>query len=88
VREISPVAASNVRINGGFFAMRGAIFDYIRPGEELVREPFERLIAGGGLLAYEHAGFWQCMDTFKDKQRLEQLDRNGAPWKLWERGAS
>jgi glucose-1-phosphate cytidylyltransferase len=85
VRSLSPVSTSDLWINGGFFAMRRRIFDYIRPGEDLVREPFQRLIAERALLAYKYEGFWQCMDTFKDKQRLESLEKSAAPWKLWER---
>jgi len=66
--------------------MRRRVFDYICAGEELVREPFQRLIAKQSLLAYKYQGFWQCMDTFKDQQHLENLDQCGrAPWKLWER---
>ena len=57
--------------------------DYIRPGDELVREPFQRLIEKQALLAYKYTGFWQCMDTFKDKQRLEELNQASAPWKVW-----
>jgi glucose-1-phosphate cytidylyltransferase len=87
VRSLSPVSRSDFWINGGFFAMRRRIFDYIRPGEDLVREPFQRLIAERALLAYKYEGFWQCMDTFKDKQRLESLDQDAAPWKLWERNS-
>ena len=85
VRSISPVSRSGLWINGGFFAMRSRIFEYIHPGEDLVREPFQRLVAEQALLAYPYTGFWQCMDTFKDKQHLMDLDREGAPWKLWER---
>ena len=54
-----------MRINAGFFVLRREIFDYMRPGEELVLEPFERLIASS-LLAYPYDGFWRAMDTFKD----------------------
>ena len=53
------------------------------PGEELVREPFQRLIDKQALLAYKYNGFWQCMDTFKDKQHLEELNHDAAPWKVW-----
>jgi glucose-1-phosphate cytidylyltransferase len=68
-------------INGGFFIMRPEIFDYIRDGEELVSEPFSRLIAEDKLLAYRHEGFWCPMDTLKDRQRLEQLiDGGSMPW--------
>ena len=83
IHSLRPVSRSDLWINGGFFAMRSRIFDYILPGEDLVREPFQRLIAEQALLAYKYEGFWQCMDTFKDKERLENLDQCGAPWKLW-----
>ena len=70
-------------INGGFFVMRPEIFDYIEPGEELVGEPFKRLIAADKLLAYRHEGFWCPMDTLKDKQYLEDLvDSASMPWRL------
>ena len=76
-----------VRINGGFFVFRQAIFDYIREGEDLLAEPFRRLIAAGQLLTYPYDGFWQCMDTFKDKQALEDLAaRDDAPWQVWKKG--
>lgn len=87
VRTVCPASHSDLWINGGFFAMRRRIFDYILPGEDLVREPFQRLIAKRALLAYKYEGFWQCMDTFKDKQRLECLEQGSAPWKLWERNS-
>jgi glucose-1-phosphate cytidylyltransferase len=83
VSDICPLTASDIWINGGFFVMRRAIFDYMRPGEELVREPFQRLIQNRALMAYKYHGFWQCMDTFKDKQRLEELNQAHAPWKVW-----
>jgi glucose-1-phosphate cytidylyltransferase len=83
VREICPLTRSDIWINGGFFAMRNEIFRHIQPGEELVREPFKRLIEKQALLAYKYTGFWQCMDTFKDKQLLEELNLGAAPWKVW-----
>lgn len=68
-------------INGGFFIMRPEIFEYMRDGEELVGEPFSRLIADDKLLAYRHEGFWCPMDTLKDRQHLEELvDRGEMPW--------
>jgi len=85
IQEICPLTRSDIWINGGFFVMRREIFDYLRPGEELVREPFQRLIAERSLLAYKYSGFWQCMDTFKDKQCLEELNQGNAPWKVWNR---
>lgn len=84
VTEISPLTQSDIWINGGFFVLRREIFDYMNPGDELVRQPFQRLIEKQALLAYKCGGFWQCMDTFKDKQSLEELNRAGAPWKVWK----
>jgi len=83
VRDISALSCTDIWINGGFFVMRREIFHHIGPGEELVREPFQRLIRKQALLAYKYPGFWQCMDTFKDKQRLEELNQGSAPWKVW-----
>jgi glucose-1-phosphate cytidylyltransferase len=74
------------RINGGFFVLDYGIFDYIDgDGTIFEREPLERLAAEGRLMAYTHNGFWQPMDTMRDKQLLEELWESGsAPWKLWE----
>ncbi|MGH7042887.1 MAG: hypothetical protein ACREFY_12245, partial [Acetobacteraceae bacterium] len=75
-------------VNAGFFAFRQEIFDYMRPGEELVEEPFGRLVADRKLAALPYTGFWRCCDTFKDLQTLENLLRRGnAPWELWRRFA-
>ena len=72
-------------INGGFFVFRSEIFRYINPGDELVREPFQRLIERGALLAHKCTGFWQCMDTYRDWQSLESQWQNGkAPWRVWD----
>jgi glucose-1-phosphate cytidylyltransferase len=83
VTDIFALNGSDIWINGGFFALRNEIFRYMHLGEELVREPFQRLIERKALLAYKYKGFWQCMDTFKDKQRLEELNQGTAPWKVW-----
>src|SRR4029077_1246017 len=88
VRNISALSGTDIWINGGFFVMRNEMFQYIRPGEELVREPFQRLIKGQALLAYKYTGFWQCMDTFKDKQHLEELNHGPAPWRIWSHAAT
>jgi glucose-1-phosphate cytidylyltransferase len=85
VKGICGLSQSEIWINGGFFVLRSEIFQYMNPGEELVREPFQRLIEKEALLAYKYTGFWQCMDTFKDKQRLEELNQTSAPWKVWNR---
>ncbi len=87
VTGIEHVHESAIRINGGFFLFRPEIFDYIEPGEELVEEPFRRLIAERQLIAYRYDGFWAPMDTLKDKVMLESLETSGqAPWALWNRG--
>src|SRR5262245_2240053 len=85
VRSIRHVKDVGMRINGGYFVMRRELLDWIKPGEELVEEPFQRLAAAGKLLAYPHDGFWGCMDTFKDKQLLEDLYTRGeVPWEVWK----
>jgi glucose-1-phosphate cytidylyltransferase len=73
-------------INGGYFVLRSQIFDYLREGEELVEQPFSRLIAEQKLLTYRWAGFWQCMDTFKDKITFDRMEARGAcPWMVWNK---
>lgn len=87
VSKIGNVATSGMRINGGFFVLRREVFDYMRSGDELVEEPFRRLISAGRLFSYNHNGFWACMDTFKEKQQLEDLFLAGnPPWMVWDRG--
>ena len=77
-----------MRINGGFFILRGEIFKHLRAGEELVREPFHRLVEARRLSAYEYDGFWMSMDTFKDRQQIEEIHSQGsAPWEVWNRNA-
>jgi len=81
VTGIEQLSQADVRINGGFFVFRREILDVIEPGEELVERPFARLIERGELLAYPYDGFWEPMDTIKDKQRLDALCESGnAPW--------
>lgn len=85
VGSIEPIAKAPLWINGGFFVFKREIFDWMRPGEDLVEEPFHRLAAQSRLNAFTHEGFWACLDTFKDSQLLEELDRDGeAPWQLWK----
>ena len=84
---IQPISKTALLINGGFFVFRREIFDYMEHGEELVEEPFQRLIEKEQLLAYQYDGYWACMDTFKDRQQLEDLYTRGeAPWELWKNG--
>ena len=73
-------------INGGFFVFEPAVFDYLH-GDDSVLEgnPLEHLAEDGELMAYHHYGFWQCMDTLRDRNRLESLWESGeAPWRVWE----
>ena len=78
---------SDVWINGGYFVMRSELLDQLGPGEELVDEPFSRLMQTNQLMAQRHHGFWAPMDTLKDKQSLEALHESGtAPWQVWESG--
>jgi glucose-1-phosphate cytidylyltransferase len=72
-------------INGAFFCLEPGVFDYIAGDEtQFEKEPLERIARDGQLMAYKHDGFWQCMDTLRDKVRLEALwDSGQAPWKLW-----
>ncbi len=84
VESIQDTTKSGLTVNGGFFIFKQAIFDYIQDGEELVHEPFDRLIAENQLAAYQYDGYWSCMDTFKDKQKFDEMHLNGeAPWEVW-----
>ena len=73
-------------INAGYMVLNPEIFDYIDGDDQpLEREPFERLAADGQMMGYIHEGFWSCMDTLRDKNRLEALWESGkAPWKTWK----
>ncbi len=73
-------------INGAFFVLEPEVMDYIDGDDtQWEKEPLERLAADGQLMAYRHYSFWQCMDTLRDKRRLEELwETNDAPWKLWD----
>ncbi len=85
VSGIHAINNGSVRINGGFFIFKNEIFDYIRETEELVNGPFQRLMKEQQLIGYPYDGFWASMDTFKDKQQLENLWGSGAaPWEVWK----
>jgi glucose-1-phosphate cytidylyltransferase len=73
-------------VNGGFFVFEPRIFDYLGDDKTVLEEgPLERLATDGQLMAYRYRGFWQCMDTLRDKNRLEDLWQSGkAPWKVWD----
>ena len=72
-------------INGAFFVLEPGIFDYIAGDEtQWEKEPLEQLAKDGELMAYLHEGFWQCMDTLREKQLLQGMwDGGDAPWKVW-----
>ena len=83
VTSIKEIIQTDIRINAGFFVLKRDIFEYMRSGEELVNEPFQRLIAAKQLTAYEYDGFFAAMDTFKDKQNLDELYESGnPPWEV------
>jgi glucose-1-phosphate cytidylyltransferase len=84
VQSVRGIAESDVWMNGGYFVLSREIFDYMEPGEELVCEPFQRLIECQKLCAYKYEGFWGCMDTYKEKQRLDDMYAAGeAYWEVW-----
>lgn len=73
-------------INAGFFCLRREVFDVLKEGEELVEEPFQRLIAQRRLGVFRYQGFWQAMDTFKDKISFDRMEGRGdCPWMVWKR---
>jgi glucose-1-phosphate cytidylyltransferase len=83
VERLRANTESDAWINGGYFIFRKEIFDYIRDGEELVLEPFARLIGAGQLYAYRYEGFWRAMDTLRDRQVLEEMvERGNIPWRV------
>lgn len=74
------------RINGGYMVLEPEVFNYLGDDTTVFEKgPMERLAADGQLMAYKHEGFWQCMDTKREMEKLEDLLHNGtAPWKVWE----
>jgi len=86
VTGFGQLSDSEFWINGGFFCMRKEFFDFIEEGEELVEQPFQRLIAKRQLAVVRHSGFWQSMDTFKDKITFDRMEARGScPWAVWRR---
>jgi glucose-1-phosphate cytidylyltransferase len=86
VTGFGQISESEFWINTGFFCLRSDLFDYIQEGEELVEQPFQRLIAKRKLAVYRHSGYWQSMDTFKDKITFDRLAAEGnCPWMVWNR---
>lgn len=89
VTSIGLMPDQELWVNGGFFALRPEIFNYIEEGDELVEQPFQRLIAERRLSTFRWGGFWQCMDTFKDKITYDRMEAKGdCPWMIWQRPPS
>jgi glucose-1-phosphate cytidylyltransferase len=89
VNDIQPATNAEIWINGGFFILKKEIFEFMEDGEELVLEPFQRLIKDDQLIAYRHPGYWACMDTFKEKTMFDSMFKNGdTPWAVWEQQKS
>lgn len=87
VQRIESMSRADVWVNGGFFCLRQQVFDAMRDGEELVEQPFHRLLSEGRLRARKHEGFWAAMDTFKDKISLDRMEALGqCPWMVWRDG--
>ncbi|HEY2826727.1 MAG TPA: glucose-1-phosphate cytidylyltransferase [Pirellulales bacterium] len=84
VQDVQPISNCGMWMNGGFFVLQERIFDFMEEGDELVDEPFRRLMDRQELFSMKYDGFWSCMDTFKDKQRLEDMVVRGrTPWQVW-----
>jgi glucose-1-phosphate cytidylyltransferase len=82
VQALRNSESAGLWINGGYFLLRPQIFDYMREGEELVVEPFRRLIDADQLMAFKYTGFWRAMDTLRDRQALEDMVEHGhMPWR-------
>ena len=85
VTRIDDIGTSDLWINGGYFILRPEIFDFIGLGEELIEEPFTRLIAAGKLHGDTYEGYWAPMDTLKDLQALQTtFDTGRPPWAVWQ----
>ncbi len=79
-------ARDSAPVNAGYMVLESGVFDYLLEGDTCVfeKEPLSRLAEGGELMSYQHKGFWQCMDTLREKMELEKLWKSGnAPWKVW-----
>jgi glucose-1-phosphate cytidylyltransferase len=84
VTGLEPVASMSMRINGGYFVLRQAIFDYLEEGDDLLMDGCARAARDGRLRAVPYDGFWAPMDTLKERTALEDSYRNGiSPWALW-----
>jgi glucose-1-phosphate cytidylyltransferase len=88
VTRLAPLAGDELWLNGGYMVLSSTIFDYLNEGEELVEEPFHRLIGLGKLGTVRWNGFYAPMDTFKDKITYDRMHGRGErPWEVWKNGA-
>lgn len=88
VMGLRDIRQSGTYVNGGYFIFKNEIFDYIERGDELIDAPFSRLIERQQLSGYRYDGFWTCMDTFKEKQTLDDMYARGeVPWEVWRQPA-
>lgn len=84
VHGIESMGRSDIWVNAGFFCLRPGVFEVMNEGEELVEQPFQRLMAQKKLRAHQYSGFWSAMDTFKDKITLDRMEAQGnCPWMVW-----
>ncbi len=83
VKSFSEKPKQDSWVNAGFFVFEPAIFDYLNSNSILEREPLEKLVDEGELVAYKHQGFWQPMDTLREAEMLNEAWKEGAPWKIW-----
>lgn len=84
IEAIQPIKTMEICINGGYFIFRKDIFKYMHDGEELVEQPFQRLLDANQLMTYKYDGFWKPMDTFKDKIDFDRMVANDyKPWIVW-----
>ena len=84
VKRIEEIGDTETWMNAGFFVLQQEIFEHLHAGEDLVGDPLERLAAARRLYSYNYPGFFGCMDTFKEKQVLEDMHARGrAPWAVW-----
>jgi len=85
VSSITDALRSDIWINGGYFILRADFLEHLRPGEEIIEEPFQRAVRADQVQAQRHEGFWAPMDTLKDNQWLERLHETGrTPWRVWD----
>jgi glucose-1-phosphate cytidylyltransferase len=87
VNDISLLSNSGLWVNGGYFVFKRDIFDYLNPGDDLVDDACKRLIHQNELATYPYHGTWITMDTFKEKQTLDDMyGRGETPWEVWKEG--